>query len=394
MTASVIDQHRKPFMPCSPRKVQKLLPAQKIHIISRQPFSIQWRSVIREGKQFFAIGMDLSVKHIGMTMASDTRMPAKGEMLWLDDLPTPLTMRRLRRSRHYRKTHHPRPKCRYQTRRAYNPWNKRWAKIPHSASSRQPESWFPPRPGTHVENPFWWIVNFMTFLPNPNFSHGPATFDGQKMIRPVNQPREYQQDQAFGTYAVGPFVLARERYPWRVCLQHSNEMGPDCRANYFASGLPVFTLSLFRHVSPHLLVQATAFDSQACCDWVQTIIQQDTRESPEHEAWLSFLYSQYSQHNTTLVRNRYQGSGLKHRRPRIHGPPPPRCLISQSSNIPGISGSHCTPATNPGEYFEFMGVYHVHRVGRTYCRRYGSGERNRPGRSTAPGPRRGACRRR
>lgn len=225
MIVFVINQHGERLMPCSPRIARKLLEAGKATIISRQPFAIQLLYGSWGYKQPVSVGVDLGAKHVGVAVASDTRVLAKGEIELRDDVSALLTTRSiLRRSRRHRKTRYRRSKFKYHTKRVYSAKKKKWVKVNQAFTSPRPDGWLPPSIRSRIENTFRWIDRFVSFLPNPTLSIEVGKFDVQKMMNSAIQGVEYQQGQTAGYYDVRYFVFARDQYICQVCHKKKDKI--------------------------------------------------------------------------------------------------------------------------------------------------------------------------
>src|SRR5690625_2784646 len=130
-------------------------------------------------------------------MTSQDKVLAKGEMELRQDVKGLLEIRRTyRRSRRHRKMRYRKPRFENRTR---------------------PDGWLPPSIQSRIDNTFFWIDTFCSFVPNPKLTIEIGKFDAQKMINPSIQGVDYQQGQTYGYHDVRYFVFARDQYTCQVC---------------------------------------------------------------------------------------------------------------------------------------------------------------------------------
>lgn len=184
-------------MPCSNRKARLLLKEGKAKIYQYKPFTIQLTISTGESIQNVSIGVDTGAIHIGIAVASENKVLAKGEVELRDGIHKAMLLRSsLRKARRYRKT-------RYRQAR----WLNRARK----------DKWLPPTVRSKIGATFRWIDEFCSLVPNPELHIEIAKFDPHKMINPDVQGEEYQQGQCVGYYDVRYFVFARDNYTCQVC---------------------------------------------------------------------------------------------------------------------------------------------------------------------------------
>lgn len=197
MLVFVINQNGETLMPCKQQKARKLLKEKKAKIVKYTPFTIQLLYGSSGYKQEVNIGVDLGAKHIGLSIQSQNKVIAKGEIELRADIKGNLDTKRMyRRSRRNRKT-------RYRKARFLN--------------RKRKEGWLPPSLQSRVNSTFKWIDQFSVLLPNVNLTIEVGKFDVQKMMNPNIQGEEYQEGEVHGYHDVRYFVFARDKYTCQVC---------------------------------------------------------------------------------------------------------------------------------------------------------------------------------
>ena len=197
MFVFVLNKHEETLMPCKPSKARLLLKQKKAKIVSYKPFTIQLLYGSSGYKQPIKVGVDLGAKHIGIAIASNDKVLAKGEVEVRQDVKSLLETRRIyRRSRRNRK-------CRYRK--------------PRFDNRKRRENWLPPSIQCRLNNTFHWIDKFLSLVPNPVLTIEVGKFDIQKMMNSEIQGKEYQQGQTLGYHDVRYFVFARDYYTCQVC---------------------------------------------------------------------------------------------------------------------------------------------------------------------------------
>ncbi len=169
-------------MPCTPRKARVLLKEKKAKIAMYKPFTIQLRIATGETVQQTELGVDLGAKHVGVAISSEDKVLAKGEIELRQDVHRLIETRKIyRRSRRNRKTRYRKPRF---------------------LNRRKPEGWLPPSIESRVQNTFFWIDRFKSFLPKVTLHLEVGKFDVAKLIDPTINGVNYQQGQTYGYYDV------------------------------------------------------------------------------------------------------------------------------------------------------------------------------------------------
>jgi hypothetical protein len=205
-------------MPCSTRKARILLKEKKAKIIDYKPFTIQLLYATGETAQQVDLGVDTGSRHIGLSVTSEDKILAKGEIELRQDVKILLDTRKTyRRSKRNRKTRYRRCKFKYKTKRVYDEKKQKWVKEKLSFTSPRPKGWLPPSLESRTQNTFFWIDRFSSLLPNAKLHIEVGKFNVQKMRNPDIEGKEYQEGETFGYYDVRYFVFARDNYTCQVC---------------------------------------------------------------------------------------------------------------------------------------------------------------------------------
>lgn len=197
MIVFVINKNGEILMPCSTRKARLLLQQQKAKIVGYKPFTIQLIYGSTGYKQETKLGIDTGSKHVGISIISQDRVLAKGQIDLRQDvkklLETRKSFRRGRRSRN----------CRYRAPRFLN----RTRKV----------GWLPPSIQSRVNNTMFWIDKFYNLLPKCTLRIEVVKFNIQKIENPSIQGKEYQQGDMYGYRNRIAYLIARESNTCQFC---------------------------------------------------------------------------------------------------------------------------------------------------------------------------------
>ena len=189
--ACVLDQQGKPLMPTTRLgKVYRLLKAQKAHIVSYEPFTIQLdyqpdTQVI----QPMTLGVDSGAIHSGYSVANEHREYYSAEVVARNDISNRLSDRRMyRQNRRSRKT-------RYRKPRFSNRKNKK-------------KGWLPPSLEQKVAVQVNEIDHIHRYFPIETIIVETAEFDIQKIKNPDISGIEYQQGTLQG-YNIRNYLLEK-----------------------------------------------------------------------------------------------------------------------------------------------------------------------------------------
>jgi len=218
MRVFVKNMRGEALMPCTPRKARLLLNEKKAKIIGYKPFTIQLTIATGETIQETILGVDTGSKHVGISIASEDKVLAKGEIELRQDVKSNIETRKTyRRSKRNRKTRYRKSKFKYKTKRVYNSNKSKWVKKKLCFISPRPTGWLPPSLQARINNTFFWIDRFSSLLPNVNLRIEVGKFDVQKMKNPEIEGKEYQKGEVFGYHDVRYYVFARDQYTCQVC---------------------------------------------------------------------------------------------------------------------------------------------------------------------------------
>ena len=211
MRVFVMNMRGEPLMPTTQRKARLLLKADRARIYQYEPFTIQLKYGCGETKQDVSIGVDTGAKNIGIAIAANDEVIAKGTIELRDDvkglLETRRACRRGRRSRNlrYRKS--------------------RWQYRP------KPQEWLPPSIQSRVDNTMNWIDKFLKLVPNPKLIIEVGKFDIQKIEHPEIEGEGYQQGKMYQYRNRIAYLLARENGICQYC-KSKKETGNEWRLHH------------------------------------------------------------------------------------------------------------------------------------------------------------------
>src|SRR6266568_3912671 len=178
----VVDQERRPLMPCTPARGRILLKSRKAAILRRYPLVLILKTPRPDAQvQPLRIKLDPGATTSGIAVVNDTT----GEVVWAAEIAhrgleirKALGKRRApRRSRRQRKT-------RYRACRI--------------ANRRRPRGWLPPSLRSRVQNLLTWIMRLQRWCPVGTLSQELARFDTQAMQNPTISGLQYQQGSLAG----------------------------------------------------------------------------------------------------------------------------------------------------------------------------------------------------
>ncbi len=105
MFVYVINQHRQPLMPCTPRKARLLLKAGQAKVVHAVPFTLQLLHGSSGYRQEVELGVDAGTRHIGISATTEQEVLFEAEVHPRTDIGARLaTRRQYRRARRSRKT--------------------------------------------------------------------------------------------------------------------------------------------------------------------------------------------------------------------------------------------------------------------------------------------------
>ena len=202
MRVFVINQRKKPLMPCTQQKARKLLKSGKAKIYKREPFTIQLLVQTGESKQEINLGVDAGSKFVGLSATTEKKELFSVEYKLRNDIVDLISTRRQnRRTRRNRLRYR---QARFQNRKK----NKDWLapSVQHKIDS-------------HIN-----IVNMIhSILPIYKIIVETASFDIQKIQNPEINGKEYQEGNQLGFWNVREYVLFRDNHTCQHCKGKSKD---------------------------------------------------------------------------------------------------------------------------------------------------------------------------
>ena len=174
MKVFVINTHREPLMPCSPRKARLLLKAGKAKVVQREPFTIQLLYGSSGYKQDITIGIDTGHSEVGVSVQTENKELFGSVFKMRNDISKKMTSRKM-----YRRNR--RSRLRYRKPRFSN----------RSASKRKER--LAPSVDWKVEAHKRIISFYQDRLPKSRLILETASFDTQKMVNPEITNEMYQK---------------------------------------------------------------------------------------------------------------------------------------------------------------------------------------------------------
>lgn len=190
----VLSKKGVPLMSCTPGKARQLLNQNKVKVVKRLPFTIQFLYGSSGYKQSISLGIDSGAKFVGFSAVTESKELISGTLNL--DLKT---SERLKEKAMFRRGR--RNKLWYRPAR-FN--NRRGQELPPSILRKYE---------THLN-----LINkIKKLLPITSVNIEVANFDIQKIINPDIQGIDYQQGSRFGYENTKAFIIAREKCLCQLC---------------------------------------------------------------------------------------------------------------------------------------------------------------------------------
>ena len=203
MFVYVINQHRQPLMPCTPRKARLLLKAGQAKVVHAVPFTLQLLHGSSGYRQEVELGVDAGTRHIGISATTEQEVLFEAEVHPRTDIGARLaTRRQYRRARRSRKTRY-RP-ARY-------------------ANRKKPKGWLAPSVGHQVASHLSAIRLVHAILPVSRTTIEVAQFDLQKLNNPAITGEEYQYGPQHDFWNTREYVLWRDEHRCQRCHGQSHD---------------------------------------------------------------------------------------------------------------------------------------------------------------------------
>ena len=196
MKVFVLDKHKKPLMPCSPKRARKLMESGRARVHKRYPFTIRLvdrtmeESVVQEAE----LRVDPGSRTTGFAIVRKdgkdedhvlhlSQLKHRGQQIHLD-LKQRSAIRRGRRSR------------------------KTWYRAPRFDNRTKPEGWIPPSLLHRVQTTETWVRRYMSLAPLSSIAFEYTNFDMQLMQNPDISGVEYQKGTLQG-YEVRQYLYEK-----------------------------------------------------------------------------------------------------------------------------------------------------------------------------------------
>jgi len=178
----IVDQQRRPLMPCTPARARLLLKQGKAAVLRRFPFILILREARPEAVvQPLRLKIDPGSKVTGLAVLND----ASGQVVWAaevthrgEEVHKALQKRAaVRRGRRYRHT---------------------WYRPARYLNRRRPKGWIPPSLRSRVQNVETWTHRLIRWAPIGGLSYEAVRFDTQALQNPEIEGEEYQHGTLAG----------------------------------------------------------------------------------------------------------------------------------------------------------------------------------------------------
>ena len=214
MKVFVSDRHKKPLMPCTPRRARKLMESGRARVHKRFPFTIRLtdRTLEESAVQDVELRIDPGSRHTGFAVVRKdedgedhvlhlSQLEHRGQEIHLG-LEKRASIRRGRRSR------------------------KTWYREPRFDNRTRPEGWLPPSLDHRVLTTRTWVARYMSLLPLSSISFEYAAFDTQLMQNPEISGVEYQRGELQG-YEIRQYLYAKFGHKCAYCGTEEGKMELD-----------------------------------------------------------------------------------------------------------------------------------------------------------------------
>lgn len=193
MAVMVLDQRKKPLMPCSQKRARLLLERGRAVVHKLHPFTIRLKDRSGGATQPIRIKLDPGSRSTGMAMV---RIATDGSehVLSLFELQHrgPQIRKKLDQRRAFRRAR--RSRLRYRA--------------PRFDNRRRPEGWLPPSLQHRVDTTAAWVERLGKLAPISGLAQELVRFDTQKLENPEISGTEYQQGTLAG-YEVREYLLEK-----------------------------------------------------------------------------------------------------------------------------------------------------------------------------------------
>lgn len=199
MKVLVINKHRQPLMPTTPRKARILLQSGKAKIVGRDPFTIKLIYGSSGYKQPISLGIDAGYKYVGFSAITEKEELIGGEVELLDGMSERITEKQK-----YRRTR--RNRLRHRAKRFDN--------------RKRDKGWLAPSIQHKLDTHLRFVERIKSRLPVTKITVETAKFDIQKIKNPEIQREQYQQGEQQGFRNLTNYIRHRDGYKCQ---------NPDCK---------------------------------------------------------------------------------------------------------------------------------------------------------------------
>ncbi len=198
----VLDQQRRPLMPCTPARARLLLKQKKAAVWRHYPFTLILRVARPDAiVQPLRLKIDPGSKTSGLALVNDMT----GELVWAAELT------------HRGEQVHKALQKRASVRRGRRQRHTRYRK-PRFLNRRRPKGWLPPSLISRVLNVETWVARLMRWCPIGELSYEVARFDTQALQNPEIAGTAYQHGTLAG-YELKEYLLLKWGHRCAYCKQ-------------------------------------------------------------------------------------------------------------------------------------------------------------------------------
>lgn len=196
----VLDQQKRPLMPCTPARARLLLTQHKAAVFRRYPFTL----ILRDGRpdavvQPLRIKIDPGSHTSGLAVVNDTT----GAVVWAAELT------------HRGDQVHASIQKRAAVRRGRRLRHTRYRQ-PRFLNRRRPKGWLPPSLISRMRNVETWVERLRRWCPIGALSYEAVRFDTQAVQNPDIEGAEYQHGTLAG-YELKEYVLLKWGHACAYC---------------------------------------------------------------------------------------------------------------------------------------------------------------------------------
>lgn len=198
----VLDQSRRPLMPCTPARARLLLKQKKAAVLRRYPFTLILRDARPDAAvQPLRLKIDPGSQTSGLALSNNET----GEVVWAAEIT------------HRGGQVHKALQKRASVRRGRRQRHTRYRK-PRFLNRRRPKGWLPPSLISRVRNVETWVARLRRWCPIGALSYEAARFDTQALQNPEIAGTAYQHGTLSG-YELKEYLLLKWGHQCAYCKQ-------------------------------------------------------------------------------------------------------------------------------------------------------------------------------